>query len=362
MAALKEYKCPCCGGAIAFDSEIQKLKCPFCDTEFEMESLKSYDDEIQNEGDSDFSWDTQAGGEWGEGETDGIRSFLCKSCGGEIIGDANTAATSCPYCGNPVVMMGQFSGDLKPDFVIPFKLNKEAAKEKFKKHLSGKKLLPKMFYEENHIEEIKGVYVPFWLFDADANAHIRYKATKVTTSSDTKYEYKRTDYYTILRGGKISFDKVPVDGSSKMDDTLMESLEPFKFKDAVAFQTAFLAGYLADKYDVDAQTGIERANARVKNSTEDAFRATVSGYDSVETENSVIKLSNGVAKYALYPVWLLNTTWKGQKYVFAMNGQTGKFVGNLPMDKSLYKKYFFKAFGISFVLIMIVEFILHAVV
>lgn len=359
MADLQEYKCPCCGGAIEFNSSIQKLKCPYCDTEFEMETLQTYDEEIKNEGTDDYKWDTNAGADWGEGEVDDIRSFVCKSCGGEIMTDATTGATSCPYCGNPVVMTSQFTGALKPDRVIPFKLDKAAAMEKFKKHLSGKKLLPKAFTQNNHIEEIKGVYVPYWLFDADARARIRYKGTKVNKWSDSKYDYVRTDYFTILRAGTIGFDNVPVDGSTKMDDTLMESLEPYKFSEAVPFQTAYLAGYLADKYDVDAQTSITRANERVKVATEEAFRATVKDYQTVDTENSAIQLSNGVAKYALYPVWILNTTWNGQKFIFAMNGQTGKFVGNLPCDKGLYWKYFFRTTGIVAAVTFVIELLIN---
>ena len=155
MQTLQEYKCPCCGGAIAFDSTLQKMKCPFCDTEFEMEALASYDAELQSEKNDNMEWETTAGGDWQEGETDGLRSYVCKSCGGEIVGDANTAATACPFCGNPVVMMGQFSGALKPDLVIPFKLDKKAAKAGLMKHLTGKRLLPKIFKDQNHIDEIK---------------------------------------------------------------------------------------------------------------------------------------------------------------------------------------------------------------
>ena len=77
MAGLQEYKCPCCGGAIAFDSKIQKMKCPYCDTEFEMDALKGYDAELQNEQTDDMEWDTSAGSEWQEGETDGLRTYVC---------------------------------------------------------------------------------------------------------------------------------------------------------------------------------------------------------------------------------------------------------------------------------------------
>lgn len=224
MQTLQEYKCPCCGGAIAFDSTLQKMKCPFCGTEFEMDALKSYDAELQGEQADNMEWETSAGSEWQESEIEGLRSYVCKSCGGEIVGDANTAATSCPFCGNPVVMMNQFAGLLKPDIVIPFKLDKKAAKAGLMKHLNGKKLLPKIFKDQNHIDEVKGVYVPFWLFDTDVDAQVRYRATKVRTWSDEDYRYTETSYYMIHRGGSVGFEHVPVDGSSKMPDDLMESV------------------------------------------------------------------------------------------------------------------------------------------
>lgn len=165
--------------------------------------------------------------------------------------------------------------------------------------------------------------------------------TKVRAWSDSNYNYTETSFYAISRGGKIGFERVPVDGSTKMDDALMESIEPYDFTGAVDFQTAYLAGFLADKYDVDSEQSIERANERIKKSTENAFASTVQGYSTVIPESTSIRLQNGKAKYALYPVWLLNTTWNGQRYTFAMNGQTGKFVGDLPLDKGAYKKWLF---------------------
>ena len=293
MAVLQEYKCPCCGGAIAFDSSLQKMKCPYCDTEFEMETLASYDNELKNEPAENMTWNDVAGAEWQDSETEGLLSYVCKSCGGEIVGDKTTAATSCPFCGNPVVMMGQFSGSLKPDYVIPFKVDKKAAKAALKQHYGGKRLLPKVFKDQNHIDEIKGIYVPVWLFNADADANIRYKATKVRAWSDSNYNYTETSFYAISRGGKIGFERVPVDGSTKMDDALMESIEPYDFTGAVDFQTAYLAGFLADKYDVDSEQSIERANERIKKSTENAFASTVQGYSTVIPESTSIRLQNG---------------------------------------------------------------------
>jgi DNA-directed RNA polymerase subunit RPC12/RpoP len=303
-----------------------------------METVKEVMNEETEEASDQMEWNTAAGSAWQNGEAGDLVSYICKSCGGEIVCDRTTAATACPYCDNPVVMQEHFAGMLRPDCVIPFKLDKKAAKEAYQNHLKGKVLLPGAFKDKNHIDEIKGVYVPFWLFDAEAEAKVRYRATRVRTWSDSNYEYTETRYYRVLREGNLGFEHVPVDGSTKMADDLMESIEPFDFSEAVDFQTAYLSGFLADRYDVDAEQSIERANERIKKSTESAFADTVHGYSSVIPESSSVRLSEGKSKYALYPVWLLNTTYQNEKYTFAMNGQTGKFVGNLPVDK---KKYWF---------------------
>ena len=336
MAELHEYKCPCCDGAIEFDSRVQKMRCPYCGTEFEMETLAAYDAERSAQPQEDMSWDSSAGTQWEQGETDGLRVYSCNTCGGEIVADETTGASECPFCGNPVIMTGQFAGDLRPDLVIPFKVDKKAAVAKLQSHYKGKLLLPKVFKDENHIREVKGLYVPVWLFDADADAHIRYKATKVRHWSDSQYNYTETSHFAVTRAGGIGFENVPVDGSTKMDDTLMESIEPYYITDAVDFQTAYLSGYLADKYDVDAQASVARANERIKRSTEDAFASTVQGYVSVVASDSSIRLHNGKTRYALYPVWILNTRWNGQNFTFGINGQTGKIAGDLPMDKGKF--------------------------
>ena len=339
MAKMQEFKCPCCGGSIEFDSSVQKMKCPFCDTEFDVGTLSEYAQTVEEEQPEDMSWSDEAGSEWQDGESEGLRTYVCKSCGGEIVGDANTAATACPFCGSPVVMTGQLSGALKPDYVIPFKLDKKAAKERLKKHLTGKRLLPKAFKSENHISEVKGIYVPFWLYDTDADADIRYRATKTRFWSDSDYDYTETSYYSVERSGEMTFVSVPVDGSEKMADDLMESIEPFKISESVDFQTAYLSGYLADKYDVSEKESINRAHDRMKKSAEEVLADTVKGYASVVPENTNVNISGGKAQYALYPVWILNTTWKDKKYIFAMNGQTGKMTGDLPIDRGIYLKW-----------------------
>ena len=355
---IQEYKCPCCNGSIAFDSTAQKMKCPYCGTEFEMETLKSLDEGLAEERAEKMDWDTSDGGEWNTDEDSGLHSYVCNSCGGEIVADDVTAATSCPFCDSPVVLTDRLSGSRRPDIVIPFKFDKEAAKKGLAEHLKGKKFLPKQFSATNHIDEVRGVYIPFWLFRADADADMRFRATRVRTWSDSNYDYTETSYFAVMRSGSMGFDDVPVNGTSKLAGDLMESIEPFDMSGSVDFQTAYLAGYLADKYDIDAESSVGRANERVKKCTENAFASTVQDYTTVIPEFSSVRLHNGKVRYALLPVWILNTTWNGQKYTFAMNGQTGKFVGNLPTDKAAFWRWFGALTAIIGSVILAVSFLL----
>lgn len=359
MSEIIEYKCPACGGIIEFDSNTQKMKCPYCDSEFELEALKEYDESLNGPAEDQMNWEQKPEAGWEEEEAEKIKLYVCSSCGGELAADEHTAASSCPFCGNPIVIAGNLSGHLRPDYVIPFKLDKKAAKKALEGFLQGKRLLPKIFKDQNHIDEIKGIYVPYWLFDADAEADIQYKGTRTRFWSDARYDYCERQVYSIVRKGKIGFSHVPVDGSSRMDDALMESIEPFDFSEAVDFQTAYLSGYLADKYDVSEEDSIARANERVKASTAELFRETVSGYEGLSVERSTMQLKNSKAVYALYPVWILNTSWKGQTYTFAMNGQTGKFIGDLPLDKSAYWSLFGKVTAIASVTIYLLANLIH---
>lgn len=361
MPEIQEYKCPRCGGSIEFDASSQKLKCPYCGTEFDVKTIQEYNEKLHDDKADDMKWEMPKDNEYSEEEGQNLHAYVCRSCGGEIIADENTAAASCPFCGSPVVITGNVSGSLKPDLIIPFKLKKKKAKESLEEYLTRYKFLPETFKDQKHIREVKGVYVPFWLFQSSAVAQISYRAEKVRVYSDSKYIYTENRYYLVHRGGDISFDNVPVDGSSQMPDDLMESVEPFDMSAAVDFQSAYLAGYLASRYDVSAEDSVERANERIRQSADDAFKDTVKGYISVLPESTNIQLHNGKTKYALYPVWILNTEWNGENYIFAMNGQTGKFVGNLPVDKAAAAKWIISrgivfsiiAYGIIFLLHML---------
>ena len=335
MAELIVFKCPSCGGKLEFNAGQQEMVCPFCDSAIDVAALQAMDAVLnEQQANAGGGFEAQTGEEWSQGETAGMRVYHCQTCGGEVMADETTSATTCPYCDNPVVMSGQLSGDLKPELVIPFKLDKEAAKKALMQHMSGKFLLPKVFSSENHIDEIKGVYVPVWLFEAGTDSQMLYKGEKTRRWSDNKFDYVEHKYYSAVRAGTMSFENVPVDGSSKMDDTMMESLEPFDMKDAQNFSMAYLSGYLADKYDVSAEDNMPHAEERMQESVRSAFEETLREYDHFERQSESINFSEGKVRYVLYPVWLLNTSWNGTNYHFGMNGQTGKFVGDLPIDKA----------------------------
>ncbi|MDO4531889.1 MAG: hypothetical protein Q4C06_07910, partial [Bacillota bacterium] len=270
--------------------------------------------------------------DWGE-DAKGMRMYSCPSCGAELFCEETTAATSCPYCDNPTIVPGQFSGVLKPDYIIPFKLGKEDALKALKEHYKGRPFLPKAFQNQNHLDEIKGVYVPFWLFDGKAEGSVSFEGTNIVRYNSGDYEVTETHYYDVYRAGSLAFERIPVDGSKKMPDDYMDSLEPFDYDGLKDFSTAYLPGYLADKYDVSAEESSQRADSRAEATVSDALKDTVYGYQMVFEKQRNIQLHRGEVKYALLPVWILNTTWNGEKYMFAMNGQTGKMVGDLPTDK-----------------------------
>lgn len=347
---ITNYQCPACTGPLHFVGESGKLECEYCGTKYdiaEIEALyaekekkaaaaqqaeeKTNSEQSSPSPDGD-AWDTSGFSEdWGA-EGDGMRAYSCPSCGAELICDENTAATSCPYCGNPTVVPGQFSGQLRPDFIIPFKLSKEDAVKALKDHYKGKFFLPKSFSRENHVQEIQGIYVPFWMFDGEAQGDAHYAATRSHTYSSGDYEITETKHYDIYRAGWITFEKIPADASSKMPDDHMDSIEPYDYQELKPFSTAYLPGFLADKFNVTVEQCRQRADQRCTGTLISALTDTVSGYDTCTPAHNSVSLKRGKVHYALMPVWMLSTKWKGKDFLFAMNGQTGKLVGDLPVS------------------------------
>ena len=343
-AQIDNYKCLACTGPLRFVSGSGRLECEFCGSSFSVEDVDKQTAAQERNGavpGGGTSGDDLVALGWSEEEAAHMVAYSCPSCSAQLLCDDTTATASCPYCGNQAILLGQLTGVLKPSHIIPFRLDKQAAVEALKKYYTGKKLLPKSFLEGNHIEEVKGVYVPFWLFDAVSHADIRYNGTIKRSYIERRERVTITEYYDVKRQGDIAFERIPVDASTKMPDAHMDAIEPFDYSALVPFSTAYLPGHLADKYDVDAAECAKRAHERIKTSTVDAFAATAKNYSTIRVEACNIAIEESAPNYALLPVWLLSTKWNGKSFLFAMNGQTGKLVGDLPVDKVKYWAWFF---------------------
>ena len=385
------YQCPACTAPLHFEASTGRVKCDFCESEYTVAQIESFyeqrdaaaadaaavDDAVADAAaaaDSaaaaaataddavsaaapDSGWSEVVSGDAWDAEADGFRAYNCPSCGAELICDESTAATACPYCDNPTIIPGQLRGALRPDFVIPFKLKKEDAIAALRRHYEGRPFLPKVFKDENHLQEIKGVYVPFWLFDGEAVGRARYDCARTRTFPVGDTLVTETDHYDAYREGAVAFSKIPVDASSKMDDDYMDSLEPFDYAEMQPFSSAYLPGFFADRYDesIDACGG--RASTRAADTLEASLRATVTGYTAVIDRGVTVSHKRGKVSYALLPVWLLNTRWNGEVYRFAMNGQTGKFVGHLPTDKGKRLRTFAAVYAAGFAVMLVVALI-----
>lgn len=326
------YQCPNCNGPLHFDAKAQKLKCDNCGSTYTTEQIDAY---YSPEEETEINQEPISIPVWDESEKNMLQAFDCPACGAQLITDITTGATACPYCGNNAVVPSQFSDSYRPDYIIPFQLEKQDAVAKLQEFYRKMPYLPDAFTDENHIEEIKGVYVPFWLYDSAAKGHIRAHCTRTHSHVEGDYQVTTTTHYLVVRDGKLRFEKVPADASSHMPDDFMDSIEPFDYKDLVPFQMSYLPGYLADKYDVSIEEDAERVNQRIKNTTISLLEETVTGYQTYVSDKTNTTITPGTVHYAFLPVWLLSTQYQGKNYLFAMNGQTGKMIGDdLPIDKT----------------------------
>ncbi len=339
MSETVSYKCPHCTAPLTFKPGADNVVCDYCGDEFAIKTIvelfaRQEEAAAKERQAKEQKWDTEAaGGEWSAEEATSLRAFACSACGAEIVCDENTMATECCYCGNPTMLPARFDGLLKPDLIIPFQKTKEEAVAALKEFYKGKYLLPSSFTRENRVEAIQPMYVPFWLFDAQVEADAVFRAEKVRRYKRGKDEVVETKYYSCHRVGRMRFRKIPADGSRKMDDAYMDSIEPFDYDGLVPFSSAYLAGFLADKYDVTAEECAARADTRMENTAFAELQRRVPGYDYVRRESGSVVKEQGDVVYAMVPVWILSTKYRGKVYTFMMNGQTGKVVGSLPYDK-----------------------------
>ncbi len=326
------YKCPQCSAALSFDAEKQSWDCPYCMGSFDLEQLEKLEEDKADKLNHEHVESNDEEQFENPDFNSNTKVYSCPDCGAQIVTDATTAATFCAFCQNPTIIPAQLLGEFRPSKVIPFKFDKDSAKKAFLKWCGKKPLVPKSFKFGPHLEKITGIYLPFWLFNCDVSGSLTASATNRRTWRSGNTEYTETKHYKIYRDGEMCFNRIPADGSSKMDDKIMDLLEPFDYNELVDFSMSYLSGYFAEKYDLDEKDVFPRIEKRVYDDTTTQLRSTINGYSSVQVENSEVHFDRCAAAYALIPVWMLIYKYKGKDFLFSINGQTGKVVGKLPLS------------------------------
>lgn len=329
------YKCPNCGAAMEFDSASQRLKCAGCGTTIDVNDYQETYGHLYR-------------GEQ-EHNTANMKIYHCQSCGAELVADEYTSATICSFCGNPSLVEDRLNGAFEPTSVIPFKINREQAKQIYKNWVKKGPLTPKTLSTDSTIEKISGVYVPFWLYDFKASSQMHVKAERVRTERRGDTEYIYTDHFQVYRDVAAEFVKIPADASEKMADDIMDKLEPFNYGEIKPFSMPYLSGYLSERYNYTDEQMQSRVRTRVNQYITDIARSTIHGYSSVTVLDNNISMQNTHNEYALLPVWMLNCRYHGKDFQFVLNGQTGKIVADRPISKGKVAAY-----GIGIFLLMMV--------
>lgn len=324
-----QYKCPNCGANLSFSAEKQGFDCEYCFSFFTEEEIKKAFAENENMAlDENVEEQQQNNDEFAEHNN----LYSCPNCGAEIVSEDTTSATFCYYCHNPVILSGRLSGDFRPDKVIPFKIEKNKAIDTFKEWSGKKWFVPAAFHSKGQIEKMTAIYVPFWLADCMTDAQASAIGKQIRTWTEGEYQCTETTEYAVERQADIRFKGVPVDGASKIENKLMEAIEPFNYSDLKDFSMSYLSGFLAQKYDEGKAEVFPRVKERVEQGMDSIIRSSMN-YDSV----NIVSKNNRILKtdwqYSLMPVWFLNFKYNDEDYSFAMNGQTGKMAGRLPVSK-----------------------------
>ena len=353
MSQLAEQKCPACGAAMRFDPPTGKLVCDYCDTVVDIPATAQKTPQKPEEPKEPQEADIQ-GFDFGHLSDQAAREdaaslpvYNCVSCGAEVIAPAEQMALTCPYCGNNIVLTDKASGRLRPDGVIPFRIESAGLPDAVNRFYRDKKLLPRRFFSESTMGKVTGVYVPFWVFSGTLSGTLTYSGEKSSSTRKGDYVTVRTAHYRLNRGASLAYAELPVDASTKVDNKLMDSLEPFRTEEAKPFDMRYLAGFTADRFDQEKKDTATRAEARMRSSSDSLVRAAAgAGYESVKRSGGTLR-ANLQAKYLLFPIYLFDILHGNKTYHFAVNGQTGKVVGEVPTDKHTSILYFLSRFGIT---------------
>ena len=327
-------KCPNCASNLVFDLTHGACICKNCGGLFDPETLdkvgsfglpnpeKNYDGTIE------ISKEDEARVE-----------IVCNSCGAEIVTDKNTASTFCAFCGSPALVSRRLTREFKPDYIIPFKFDKEKAISIFEEYCAGVAHLPKDFKSKKVLSKMTGLYVPTWIISSEVEVNVVGKG-RMGKMVDSAYSYNHSassGNFEHLAYGKVKFrlKDVPFDGEIKIANRLMAAAEPFDYSELVRFRPEYLQGFFAEKYDELPLDMTDRIYKRFDKYALKVCDEITFGYDDFlpESDSCVTRYNNQSIKYALLPCWFLSLDYDGRNYQYIVNGQTGKVSGEFPYAK-----------------------------
>lgn len=328
---MQKYECKNCGAELYWDAEANALKCQYCDSEYQPSDFedKTTEDDAQKKNEELDKEFTNSGSDIG----DDMVVYQCEECGAELVTSKTTMATVCAYCGRAISITDKSAGSFRPEKVIPFTVNHENAMEKFKKYIKSSPLTPKKFHSNHVIEKMQGLFVPFWLHSMTSDT--RSLINGETSTSSRRGDDKITTYkvYEIDISATGQFKDIPTDASKKMDNNLMDAIEPFSYDKIQEFNPAYMAGYFAEQPDETAEDTMQRAETRAMVAMNEKMIQAAGPYQNKRILMENHDLKNKTSRYAMLPVWLLNVEFNGKKYQYAINGETGKVSGKLPISK-----------------------------
>lgn len=348
-----DNRCPSCSAPIFFNPTLGKWKCEYCGSSFSLKEMQKFNNASSVTANSEEKKDdlVSKGPKYIE--------YRCKDCGAEIIADEQTAATFCVYCGNTAILKSKLAGEFKPSKIIPFKTEKQKAIDSFKAISKGRPFMPREFNNEKNIEKIRGVYIPFWLYDINVSGNVYADAKKITTWIVGDTSFTKTDIFKLYRTASMDYLKIPVDGSTRFDNDIMNTIEPFNYNELEDYNHAYLSGFLAEKYDVSSSDAIKDANERSLNSTFIDMQKDMGNYTSKNVFENTLTAKEIKAEYALLPVWMVNVKYKDKLYTFAMNGQTGEFIGNIPLNIKKTVVYSIILFVLTFIITILISYLIY---
>ncbi len=340
------YKCPNCGSGMEYDADTHIFHCEYCLSDFTADELE----EKRKKAEAAAAESDRKENITGFEEHSSV--YSCPNCGAEIVTDETTAASFCYYCHNPVVLSGRLEGEFKPDYIIPFKFDKEEAERKFYRWIKSKKLLPGYFTKVSALENLYGVYYPYWMTDCTVKGDFQATGRNIKVWISGELEYTETKVYEIKREGTIEFDNIKNFAMKGDRAKPAMAVQPFRDEGIEEFKMAYLSGFMAEKRNVEYSETKETVRGQVEEYTKKIFESSIDGgYGSVSNKSlnsSIIKSSH---KYILLPVWVVTYVSKGKTYYFAINGQTGKTVGKLPLSKAKTAAVAAAIFLISFLVV-----------